>query len=86
MEKFMTWMETHMMPVAAKLGNNKYLKAIGSGFIAVMAATIVGSIFTLIGNLPITAWTNWLAETGLNQLFAVQGEIPAIRPVSIRLL
>ena len=46
MEKFMTWMETHMMPVAAKLGNNKYLKAISSGFIAVMAATIVGSMFT----------------------------------------
>ena len=74
MEKFMTWMETHMMPVAAKLGNNKYLKAISSGFIAVMAATIVGSMFTLIGNLPITAWTNWLAETGLNQLLALPGQ------------
>lgn len=74
MEKFMSWMEVHMMPIAAKLGNNKYLKAISSGFIAVMAATIVGSIFTLIGNLPITAWTNWLSETGLSTILALPGQ------------
>ncbi len=74
MEKFMNWMEVHMMPIAGKLGNNRYLKAISSGFIAVMAATIVGSIFTLIGNLPITAWTNWLAETGLSSILALPGQ------------
>ncbi len=74
MEKFMNWMETHMMPIAGKLGNNRYLKAISSGFIAVMAATIVGSIFTLIGNLPITAWTTWLAETGLSSILALPGQ------------
>ncbi len=74
MEKFMNWMEIHMMPIAGKLGNNRYLKAISSGFIAVMAATIVGSIFTLIGNLPITAWTTWLAETGLSSILALPGQ------------
>lgn len=74
MEKFMNWMEVHMMPIAGKLGNNRYLKAISSGFIAVMAATIVGSIFTLIGNLPITAWTNWLTETGLSSILALPGQ------------
>ncbi len=74
MEKFMNWMEAHMMPIAGKLGNNRYLKAISSGFIAVMAATIVGSIFTLIGNLPITAWTTWLAETGLSSILALPGQ------------
>ena len=74
MEKFMNWMEVHMMPIAGKLGNNRYLKAISSGFIAVMAATIVGSIFTLIGNLPITAWTTWLSETGLSSILALPGQ------------
>ena len=53
----MNWMEAHVMPVAGKLGTNRYLKAISSGFIAIMAATIVGSIFTLIGNLPFTGRT-----------------------------
>ena len=64
MNGFVSWMDTHMTPLAAKLGNNRYLKAISSGFIAIMAATIVGSMFTLIGNLPIEAWTDWLAEHG----------------------
>lgn len=73
MQKFMSWMETHMMPLAANLGNNKYLKAISSGFIAIMAATIVGSMFTLLGNLPIEGWTNWLSETGLSSLLALPG-------------
>lgn len=74
MEKFMSWMETHMMPVAGKIANNRYLKAISSGFIALMAATIVGSIFTLIANLPITAWTDWLAATGLSSILSLPGQ------------
>lgn len=74
MNKFMDWMEAHVMPLAGKLGTNRYLKAISSGFIAIMAATIVGSIFTLIGNLPITAWTDWLASTGLNKILALPGQ------------
>ena len=74
MQNFMNWMEAHVMPVAGKLGTNRYLKAISSGFIAIMAATIVGSIFTLIGNLPFTGWTAWLASTGLNQILALPGQ------------
>ena len=70
----MNWMEAHVMPVAGKLGTNRYLKAISSGFIAIMAATIVGSIFTLIGNLPFTGWTAWLASTGLNKILALPGQ------------
>ena len=60
----MNWMEANVMSLAGKLGTNRYLKAISSGFIAILAATIVGSIFTLIGNLPFTEWTAWLASTG----------------------
>ena len=74
MQNFMNWMEAHVMPVAGKLGTNRYLKAISSGFIAIMAATIVGSIFTLIGNLPFTGWTAWLASTGLNKILELPGQ------------
>ena len=74
MNGFISWMDTHMTPLAAKLGNNRYLKAISSGFIAIMAATIVGSMFTLIGNLPIEAWTDWLAATGIAKFLALPGQ------------
>ena len=74
MQKFMDWMEAHVMPLAGKLGTNRYLKAISSGFIAIMAATIVGSIFTLIGNLPFTGWPAGLASTCLNKILALPGQ------------
>ena len=74
MNGFVSWMDTHMTPLAAKFGNSRYLKAISSGFIAIMAATIVGSMFTLIGNLPIEAWTDWLAETGISKFLALPGQ------------
>ncbi len=74
MNKFMDWMEKYLTPVAVKISSNRYLKAISSGFIAVMAATIVGSIFTLLANLPITAYTDWLAETGLSTILAIPGQ------------
>ena len=74
MQKFLNWMEANVMPLAGKLGTNRYLKAISSGFIAIMAATIVGSIFTLIGNLPFKEWTAWLTSTGLNKILALPGQ------------
>ncbi|MBQ9152553.1 MAG: PTS sugar transporter subunit IIC [Solobacterium sp.] len=75
MDKFMNWMDVHVTPLASKLGSNAYLKAISGGFVAVMSATIVGSIFTLLGNLPITAWTNFISSTGLNAILALPGQV-----------
>lgn len=74
MEGFMNWMDKNVTPVAAKIGSNKYLKAISGGFIAIMAATIVGSLFTLLGNLPIQSYTAWLASSGLNKILALPGQ------------
>lgn len=75
MDKFMNWMDVHVTPLASKLGSNAYLKAISGGFVAVMSATIVGSIFTLLGNLPISAWTNFISSTGLNAILALPGQV-----------
>lgn len=68
MSKFMTFLDSTLTPIAAKIGGNRYLKAISSGFIAVMSATIVGSMFTLLANLPIKAWTDWLATSGFGKI------------------
>lgn len=75
MDKMMGFLEKYLMPISAKLSGNRYLRAISNGFIAVMTANIVGSMFTLLGNLPIPAYTNWLAETGLNAVLALPGAV-----------
>jgi len=75
MNGLMNVLEKYLMPISAKLSSNRYLRAISNGFIAVMTANIVGSMFTLLGNLPIPAYTNWLAATGLNAVFALPGAV-----------
>ncbi len=74
MDKMMNVLENTLVPVASKIGSNKYLKAISGGFVAIMSASIVGSLFTMLGNLPIAAYTNWLAETGLNAILALPSQ------------
>ncbi len=75
MEGFMNFMEQKMTPIAAAFSANKYLKAISSGFVAIMAATIVGSIFTLICWLPIPGWTDWLFATGLYNILSLPSQV-----------
>lgn len=66
MDKFMSVLESKLLPIGSKLAENKYLKAINKGFMIILPLTIFGSIFTLIASFPVDAWTNWLAETGLS--------------------
>lgn len=72
--KFMDFLEKYLTPVGAALGNNRYLKAVSSGLVAIVSATIVGSIFTLLANLPIGAYTEWLKATGLNTVLSIPGQ------------
>lgn len=75
MDKMMSFLEKYLMPISGKMSANKYLRAISGGFIAIMSANIIGSMFTLLGNLPIPAYTNWLASTGLNAVLALPGTV-----------
>ena len=72
MQKFMDILEAKLMPIGIKLGNNRYLKAINKSFMIILPLTIFGSIFTLISSFPVTAWTNWLNETGLADVYKRQ--------------
>ena len=74
MNKIMDFLEEKLVPVAAALGSNRYLKAISGGFIAIMSVTIVGSLFTLLCNLPITAYTNWLKTSGFGTILALPSQ------------
>lgn len=54
-------LERMLMPMAQKIGNNKYLLAIRDGFLISMPLLIVGSFFLLIANFPIPGWTEFWA-------------------------
>lgn len=64
--RFMKWMDEHLMPVLAKAAQNIYLQAIRDAFcIFALPLIISGAIFLIIANPPtslgwgiITAWAN----------------------------
>ena len=55
-------LEKFFMPLAEKIGKNKYLIAIRDGFLLSMPLLIVGSFFLLIANFPIPGWTQFWAK------------------------
>ena len=63
----MKQLEKYLMPLAEKIGRNKYLVSIRDGFLVSTPLLIAGSIFLLIANFPIAAWTKFLESTIINQ-------------------
>ncbi|MDO4324850.1 MAG: PTS cellobiose transporter subunit IIC [bacterium] len=55
-------MESFFMPLAEKIGKNKYLIAIRDGFLLSTPLLIIGSFFLLIANFPIPNWTEFWAR------------------------
>lgn len=55
-------LESVLMPLAEKIGKNKYLIAVRDGFLLSMPLLIVGSFFLLIANFPIPRWTHFWAR------------------------
>ncbi len=55
-------LETFFMPLAEKIGKNKYLIAVRDGFLLSMPLLIVGSFFLLIANFPIPGWTEFWGQ------------------------
>ncbi|SCW40452.1 PTS system, cellobiose-specific IIC component, partial [Borreliella japonica] len=51
---FQDFIETTLVPIASKIGSNKYLIALRDGFTFSMPFLIVGSFILLLVNLPFT--------------------------------
>lgn len=66
MDKIMSFLDRHLMPIADKLNNNKYLAALREGFMLSLPLIIFGSIFVVISNLPYL--DKILGTAGLNEL------------------
>lgn len=62
MNAFLSWIENKLLPPMAALAEQRHLRAIRDGIISTMPLIMVGSLFVLIVNLPITAWNNLIAE------------------------
>lgn len=57
-------LESIFMPLAEAIGRNKYLMSIRDGFLVSTPLLIIGSLFLLVGNFPIQAWTDFIADQG----------------------
>ncbi len=55
-------LESVLMPLAEKIGKNKYLISIRDGFLLSMPLLIVGSFFLLLANFPIPGWAQFWAR------------------------
>ncbi len=55
-------MEHFFMPLAERIGKNKYLISIRDGFLLSTPLLIIGSFFLLIANFPIPHWTEFWAR------------------------
>lgn len=77
MNNFMQWMQDKLIPPMAKVGNNKYLVAIRDGLVITLPAVISGSVFLIIGNIPIPAWAalikpySWMLTEAVNASFGI---------------
>ncbi|MGL4998766.1 MAG: PTS cellobiose transporter subunit IIC [Fusobacteriaceae bacterium] len=76
MSNFMNLIEKKLMPIAAKVGQNRYLNAIKDGFVYTMPFLIIGSFILLLVNLPFTDPKNVLyMEWYSNLMGAFKGDL-----------
>lgn len=76
MNAFMNVVEEKLMPIAGKVGQNRYLNAIKDGFVYTMPFLIIGSFILLMVNLPFTDKSNVLyMEWYANLMGAYKGDL-----------
>ena len=66
---FMRFLNEKLVPFSTRVAQNKYIQAIGTGSMSLMAIILVGSIFNLLNTLPIEAYQGFLASSGLGGVF-----------------
>ncbi|MGX6443242.1 PTS cellobiose transporter subunit IIC [Neobacillus sp. K501] len=63
MAKFTQMLEDKVMPVAGRIAGQKHLQALRDGIILTMPLIIIGSIFLILGFLPIKGYPEFMAST-----------------------
>ncbi len=60
--------QNKLYPIAKRIAANRSLNAISKAFITTMPITVVGSLITLLRNLPIPNYDYFLIHSGLNSI------------------
>jgi cellobiose PTS system EIIC component len=63
MSKFNQMLEEKVMPVAGKIAGQRHLQALRDGIILTMPLIIIGSIFLILGFIPIDGYPEFMART-----------------------
>lgn len=63
MSKFNDVLENKVMPAAARIAGQRHLQALRDGIILTMPLIIVGSVFLILGFLPIPGYEEFMART-----------------------
>lgn len=76
------WINEKVLPPVLKFANTKPITALRNGMLYTMPFTIVGSVFLLLANFPVTAVSEWVNNSGLavyfNQAYGASFAIMAI--------
>lgn len=80
MEKLEAFLNKFLGPIANWMSNNKFFSALSEAFMRTTPVTLGAAILMIIGNFPIPAWFNFVAESGLKVHFdaVIGGTINAI--------
>jgi cellobiose PTS system EIIC component len=63
MAKFTQMLEEKVMPVAGRIAGQKHLQALRDGLILTMPLIIIGSVFLILGFIPIEGYPEFMAKT-----------------------
>lgn len=63
------FLQDKLLPVAGKLGANKFLIGIRDGIALTMPLIIIGSLLMIIVSFPVPGWSEWLGEVGVAGYF-----------------
>lgn len=63
MNKFLEFLESKFMPIAGRLAAQRHLGALRDGIILAMPMIIIGSVFLILGYLPIPGYADFMAKT-----------------------
>ncbi|MFQ9673908.1 MAG: PTS sugar transporter subunit IIC [Clostridium paraputrificum] len=67
MKKIMDYMERKVMPIANKIGNQVHIRAISAGMVSLVNC-ILASIATLVQNLQVESYQNFITNTEAGQV------------------
>lgn len=68
MKKIMDYMERKVMPIANKIGNQVHIRAISAGMVSLVGIIILASIATLVQNLQVESYQNFITNTEAGQV------------------